>query len=351
MNTKTFLSVAIATLLNLGTVIANTDQVITSLADFDRTISADKLIKREPVTFKNQNLKIAGLVFSPATINENKKYPAIIVVHPGGGIKEQTASLYAYNLAKQGFVAIAFDASYQGASEGEPRGLENPTSRVEDVRSAVDYVMTIPHVDKEKIGALGICAGGGYAIAAATTEKRIKAVAGVSAVDFGTSLRNGWRNKNTVADQIKTLESTAKQRTAEANGEKPTMLNYVPEPSEINKDSDPDMVEASQYYRDSNRWMHKNGTNHFLSSSIDKLSAFSAFDRIDTLLTQPLLLVAGSEAGSLWQSQKAYKLAKGSKDLYIVKGGTHMSLYDKDVNKAMPKITEFYGKKLNISTK
>lgn len=351
MKTKKILSIALFSVLSLGSVTADTNPVFVSLADFDQAVSDDKLVKREPVKFKKQNLNISGLIFSPAKLDENKKYPAIVVVHPGGGIKEQTASLYAYNLAKQGFVAIAFDASYQGASEGEPRGLEDPTSRVEDVRSAVDYAMTIPYIDKEKVGALGICAGGGYAIATATTEKRIKAVAGVSAVDFGTSLRNGWRNKATVADQVKTLEATAKQRTAEANGAEPLLVNYVPEPNEINKATDPDMVEASEYYRQPNRWMHKSGNNRFLMSSFDKLSAFSAFDRVDTLLTQPLFLIAGSDAGSLWQSQKVYKMAKVSKDLYIVKGGTHMSLYDKDVNKAIPKLAEFFSKKLNVTSK
>lgn len=325
---------------------SNQSVTYTSLTEFENAVKDDRSVKRETVTFKKESLKLAGLVFTPANLDIKKKYPTIVVVHPGGGIKEQTASLYAYNLAKQGYVTITFDASYQGASEGEPRGLENPTSRVEDVRSAVDYAETLSYVDKDKIGALGICAGGGYAIAAATTEKRIKAVAGVSAVDFGTSVRNGWRNKATVADQIKTLEATANQRTAEANGAEPMLINYVPEPNEISKTTDPDMVEASEYYRKPDRWLHKNGTNRFLQTSLDKLTAFSAFDRVETLLNQPLLLIAGSDAGSLWQSQKVYKLKKGAKDLYIVKGGTHMSLYDKDVNMAVPKLTDFFSKNL-----
>lgn len=322
-----------------------------SLSDFEKAVKKDTSIKRETVKIKKQDLNLAGLVFTPANLDKNKKYPTIVVVHPGGGIKEQTASLYAYNLAKQGYVAITFDAAYQGASEGEPRGLENPTSRVEDVRSVVDYANTLSYVDSDKIGALGICAGGGYAIAATATEHRIKAIAGVSAVDFGTSVRNGWRNKATVADQIKTLDGVAKQRSAESNGGQPLLINYVPEPNEIDAKTDPDMVEGSEYYRQPDRWMHKNGTNRFLLSSLDKLTAFSAFDRIDTLLTQPLLLIAGSDAGSLWQSQKAYKLARGPKDIQIIKGATHMSLYDKDVVKAVPMLTKFYGKNLNDSKK
>ena len=292
---------------------------------------------------------MAGLIFSPADMDESKKYPAIVVVHPGGGIKEQTASVYAYRLAQQGYIAFAFDASHQGASEGMPRQLEDPTKRVEDVRSAVDYITTLPYVDRERIGALGICAGGGYAINATQTERRIKAVATVSAVDFGEGVRRGWRADLPPAERIKTLEGVATRRTAEATGGTPLLVNYVPDT--VEGVTEPDMVEASEYYRLPSRWLHKNSGNRFLNSSFDKLVAFTAFGQIDTLLTQPLLMIAGSDAGSKWQSERAIKLATGQKELFIIEGGTHMSLYDKDVVKAMPKITEFFGKNLKQATK
>lgn len=324
-------------------------KIIVTLADFTKEIRENKTVKTKSVTFKNQNLKMAGLLFSPAEMDESKKHPAIVVVHPGGGIKEQTASVYAYRLAQRGYIALAFDASHQGASEGLPRQFEDPTKRVEDVRSAVDYVTTLSFVDSERIGALGICAGGGYAISSATTEHRIKAVATVSAVDIGEGWRKGWRGNSTITEQIKTLEAVAKQRTAEANGAAPMMINYVPDT--VEGVTERDMVEASEYYRLSNRWQHQNSPNRLLNYSVDKIIAFSAFDRIDTLLTQPVLLIAGSDAGSLWHSERAYKLATGQKELFIVPGGTHMSLYDKDVVKAMLKITEFFGKNLKQAAK
>ena len=323
--------------------------IIVTLADFTKKVSADRTVKTKRVTFKNQELKMAGVLFSPADINESKKYPAIVVVHPGGGSKDQTASLYAHGLAQQGYVTLAFDASHQGESEGQPRLLEDPTKRVEDVRSAVDYFTTLPFVDRERIGALGICAGGGYAISAAQTEHRIKAVAGVSAVDIGEGFRRGWRGNAPVSEQIKTLQAAALQRTAEANGAEPAMISYVPDT--VEGVTEPDMVEASEYYRLPSRWQHPNSPNRFLNSSADKIMAFSAFAQIDTLLTQPLLLIAGSNAGSRWQSERAYKLANGPKELFIVDGGTHMSLYDRDAGKAMPKLTEFFGKNLKPSTK
>jgi hypothetical protein len=241
-------------------------------------------------------------------------------------------------------VALAYDASHQGESGGEPRLLEDPTARVEDVRSAVDYFTTLPFVDRERIAALGICAGGAYAINATMTDHRIKAVAGVSAFNFGDGFRKGWRGAGTVEEQLAALRNVAQQRTAEANGAQPALLPYVPDSTE--GVTEPDMVEASEYYRLANRWKLERSPNRFLASSNDKIYAFDAFNGIDTLLAQPLLLIAGSNAGSKWHSDRAYALAKSEKELFVVPGGTHMSLYDKDVGKAMLKLLEFYGKHL-----
>jgi fermentation-respiration switch protein FrsA (DUF1100 family) len=168
---------------------------ITSLAQFNAAVRADRTTERRAVTFKNGKIDMAGVIFAPANITPGKAYPTIVVVHPGGGAKEQTASLYAWRLAQQGFVALAFDASNQNASGGESRMLEDPTVRVEDARSAVDYLTTLSFVDRDRIGALGICAGGAYAINASMTDHRIKAVAGVSSFNYGDGMRKGWRSR------------------------------------------------------------------------------------------------------------------------------------------------------------
>lgn len=295
------------------------------------------------VTFKNGNLKMVGNLYLPASMDDAKKYPAIVSTHPGGGVKEQTSGLYAQKLAEQGFVALAFDASHQGESEGQPRFLEDPAQRVEDIRCAVDYLTTISFVDPERIGALGICAGGGYTISAAQTEHRIKAVAVASAVSTGNS--KGWDGKTPLSERVKVLEAVAKQRTAEANGAKPMYINYVPEKHDAT--TPPDLVEAYDYYR-TPRAQHPNSPNLLLFTSLDKMMAFDAYANIETLLTQPFLVIVGSNAGSRWQGEEAYNRATSPKELFVVDSATHMDLYDipKYVTQVVAKLKDFYGKNL-----
>lgn len=297
----------------------------------------------EKVTFNNNNLKMAGNLYLPKDYNEKKKYPVIITVHPGGGVKEQTSGLYAQKLAERGYVALAFDASHQGESEGLPRFLEDPIQRVEDIRSAVDYVSTLKFVDAEKIGLIGICAGGGYSISAAQTEHRIKAIAVASPVSTGN--KKGWDGKTPISESITTLEAVAKQRTAEANGAKPIYINYVPEKPDGNTPND--LVEAYDYYR-TPRAQHPNSTNLFLFTSLDKMMAFDAYANIETLLTQPILIIVGSNAGSRWQGEEVYKRVTSSKELKIIQDATHMDLYDipKYVNQVSDNMTSFFGKNL-----
>jgi fermentation-respiration switch protein FrsA (DUF1100 family) len=299
-------------------------------------------------TFKNGNLKMAGNLYLPEGMDESKKYPAIVCVHPGGGVKEQVAGLYAEKLARHGFIALAFDASHQGESEGEPRLLEDPTARIEDVRCAVDYLTTLPYVNVEQIGAIGICAGGGYAICAAQTEHRIKAVAGISTVDIGGIIR-GERIGGTVEANVARLKTVAAQRTAEANGAKPMYVTYVPDsPEGFDKNTAVLMKEGYDYYR-TKRGQHPNSPNKYLFRSFDKIMEFSAFGQIGTLLTQPLLVIAGSEADTRYISEQAYEMTNGPKEIFLVEGATHIAMYDKPeyVKQAVDKLTEFFGKNLS----
>jgi len=296
------------------------------------------------VSFKNNGIDMAGNLYLPKNFSETGKYPAIVSVHPGGGVKEQTAGLYAQKLAEQGYVALAFDASHQGASGGMPRFLDDPMRRVADIYSAIDYLTTLRYVDTSRIGALGICAGGGVAIKASMLDRRIKTVATVSGIDVGAATRRGWDGKAPASDLMAILESVAKQRTAEAAGAAPVYVPYVPNVGD--KTAPRDLQEAADYYL-TPRGQHPNAPNKMLVTSLGNLAAFSGFEGAETLLTQPLLIVAGSQAGSLWQSQELYAKAAGPKELAIVDGATHMDLYDGEgANVAINKLAPFFARTL-----
>lgn len=297
------------------------------------------------VSFKNKAIDIAGLLHLPDDFSEDKKYPALVGIHPAGGVKEQTIGHYAGRLAAHGYVVIVFDASYQGESGGEPRLLEDPTARVEDARSAADFLTTLPFVDTERMGVFGICAGGGYALSVVQTERRFKAVATVSAAPMGEGSRAFLGRPVPVAENIKTLEAVAQQRTAEARGAEPIYAPFVPETLEEIDENTPDLLrEGYDYYRTS-RGAHPRSKGRFLLTSMDRMFAFSAFDQIPDLLTQPMLVIAGSKADTKVFSDQAYELSQGPKELFIVDGATHIAMYDvpEYVDQAIAKMVEFFA--------
>ncbi|MEE0722495.1 MAG: alpha/beta hydrolase [Caecibacter sp.] len=162
---------------------------------------------------------IAANIYTPAGYDKtsSKKYAAIVVAHPNGGVKEQVAGLYAQKLAEEGYITIAADASFQGASGGTPHMLDNPAFRTEDIHGMVDVIASYPGVDDSRIGALGICGGGGYTLKATQTDKRVKAVATLSMFNSGIVRRNGFMNSGRDTIQKRLLESS-QQRAAEAKG-------------------------------------------------------------------------------------------------------------------------------------
>ncbi|PJJ08322.1 hypothetical protein CLU83_1582 [Flavobacterium sp. 1] len=296
------------------------------------------------VNFKNRANTLAANLHLPEGFDENKKYPALVGIHPAGGVKEQTIGLYAEKLSKHGYVVLVYDSSYQGASEGEPRLLEDPAVRVEDARCAADFLATLPYVDTERMGVYGICAGGGYTLSVAQTERRFKAVVAVSGTPMGEAVRSQFGVEVPVSELIKSLEMVAYQRTAQANGAELMYVPFVPEKFEDINEQTPDMLrEGYDYYR-TPRGHHPNSMGRFLFTSIDKMTTFSVFDYLGDFLTQPLLLIAGSKADTRIFSEQAYNLAKGEKELFIVEGATHIALYDvpEYVEQAVNKMVEFF---------
>lgn len=294
------------------------------------------------VKFRNDSIEMAANLHFPAGFDESKKYAAVVVTHPAGGVKEQTSGLYAGRLAAAGFVAIAFDASCQGESGGEPRQLENPYTRVEDISAAVDYLTTLPYVDRERIGAMGICAGGAYTVTAAMSDRRIKAVGAVSATNYGAILRNGWEGHDGLAGAFAMLENAAQARTEEANGAPTGYYPIVPQTSEDAPNAD--LAEAVEYYR-TPRAQCSTSPSIAPTRSLMQLVTFDAFHLVDLFLTQPIQIIAGEDAGTRWISEDLFRRAASQdKRLHIVPRASHIALYDKPdfVGEAMSKLGPFF---------
>lgn len=303
----------------------------------------------QKVSIQNRNgqgVTLAANIHFPAGFNKTGKYPSVVVSHPGGGVKEQTAGLYAEKLAESGFIAIAYDASYQGESSGLPRQLENPYVRTEDISAVIDYLTTLPYVDQDKIGAMGICAGAGYTANAAINDRRIKAIGTVSAVNIGQMFRNGWENTVRDADAVGYIEFGSNARTADANKPEPATVPLAPMREEDAPNAE--LREAWEYYHTS-RCEHPNAPGFMTARSLTQIITYDAYHKAEAFLTQPVLAVAGSAAGSKWMSDDLLaRAASADKRMHVVEGANHMSLYDvpKYVDEAISQLVPFFRAKL-----
>lgn len=324
-----------------ASVIAAAGILPTSAAPSDYLPQAGSGVTMQTVTFQNRDVRMTGNLYLPAHFDRTKTYPAISIAHPWGGVKEQTAGIYARKLAENGFVTLAYDASHYGESGGLPRYEENPAERVGDIYSVIDYLSNQPYVDANRIGALGICAGGGYTIAAAETDPRIQAVAAVSAYDVGDASRNGLRNVWPV-DRKSVLAEAARQRTLEAAGAAPRIDKLLP--TETPPADAPQFVRNAYDYYNTERGRHPNATGNFHFTSNIELMSFFPFAQIDAISPRPLLLIAGTNAQSRYFSEDAYRLAGQPKELFLVDSATHFDLYDKPeyVDPAVEKLTQFF---------
>ena len=302
-----------------------------------------------PVQYtRNDGISIAANVYTPAGYDNTKKYPAIVVAHPNGGVKEQVAGLYAELLAKQGYIVIAPDAAYQGASGGTPRNVDTPSSRTADLHAAADFISTYAGVDANRIGILGICGGGGYTLNAAKTDKRFKAVATLSMFNTGLVRRNGFKNSQVATIQQR-LKEASEAREEEARGGQVRYVGNMPKMSkeEVAKMPFELYREGYEYYLETHA--HPNSTFRYTQSSLLDLMRFDATDQIE-LINQPLLMLAGSKADTRDMTEDAFAKAVNAqpKELYLFEGATHIQTYWKEpyVTQAVKKLTEFFKKNL-----
>ena len=296
-----------------------------------------------PVTYKLNGLDIAANVYTPADYDPSKKYPAIAVAHPNGGVKEQVAGLYAQHLAENGFIAIAADAAYQGASGGLPRNVDKPQNRVEDIRGMADYISRYEGVDPDRLGVLGICGGGGYTLKAAQSDKRFKAVATLSMFNSGEVRRNGFQKSqlNTIQER---LEQATKARAQEAAGGEIIYAGVASiTDEEIAKTSTDLYREGYVYYYRTHA--HPNSTFLYTMSSLLDLMTWDAATNMD-MINQPLLMMAGSKADTKYMTDEAFAKAINAKnkELFLIDGATHIQTYWKPeyVSQAVKKLVSFF---------
>jgi len=304
----------------------------------------------QKVTFKNQyQMTVAGNLFIPKSLNRNAKNPAIVVGHPMGAVKEQSANLYAQKLADQGFVALSLDLSFWGESEGQPRNAVLPDVYAEDFSAAVDFLGTRPFVDRGRIGVLGICGSGGFVISAAKIDPRMKAIATVSMYDMGGVSRNGLKHSLTLEQRKKMIEEAAEQRDVEfADGETKYTSGTV---HELNENSSAIEREFYDFYRTPRGEFTPRGsspklTTHPTLSSNVKFMNFYPLSDIETISPRPMLFITGETAHSREFSEEAYKLAGEPKELVIVPGAGHVDLYDRVQLIPFDKLTSFFTKHL-----
>lgn len=300
-----------------------------------------------PVHYDLNGLNIVANVYTPANYDPKKQYAAIVVAHPNGGVKEQVAGLYAQHLAEHGYITITADAAYQGGSGGKPRSVDMPTHRIEDIHGMADFIAQFPGADAARLGLFGICGGGGYSLSAAKTDKRFKAVATLSMFNSGRVRRNGFADSQLATIQQR-LQQASNARIQEKAGGR---ILYA---------GDADMTDAQiaalpfEMYRQGYEYYwrthaHPGSTFKYTMSSLLDLMRWDATDQIE-LMEQPLLMIAGSKADSLYMTEEAFAKATGAKDkeLFMIEGATHIETYwfPQYVEAALAKLVPFYERTL-----
>ncbi|MCS2374515.1 carboxymuconolactone decarboxylase family protein [Bacteroides fragilis] len=300
-------------------------------------------VKKQKVTFHNRFLiDVVGDLYFPANYDSAKKYAAIIVGHPFGGVKEQTSGLHARKLAEMGYVTLAFDASYYGESGGYPRRMESPEVRVEDFSAAVDFLSNHPAVDTDKIGVIGICGGGCYSVNATQIDHRIKALATISMYDMGRARRQGVGDTQTYEQRMAILDELGRQRTAEYGGATRRDIRALPE--KVDENTPKFAIDFLDYYDNPQRGQHPNSTGYYSYTSLAPMMNFFPFAQIETISPRPVLFIVGENAVSKYFSEDAYEKAAEPKELFVVPEATHVDLYDqpKYLKITIPKLDAFF---------
>lgn len=317
----------------------------------DNFYTSDKVTVQK-VNFKNQyQMNVSGNLFIPKNLDVKTRTPAIVVGHPMGAVKEQSANLYATKMAEKGFVTLSLDLSFWGESEGLPRNAVSPDIYAEDFSAAVDFLGTRPFIDKERIGALGICGSSSFVISAAKIDPRMKAIATVSMYDMGAANRNGLKHAQTLEQRKETIAQAAQQRYVEFTGGQTLYTSGTVH--HLDESTHPIQREFYDFYRTPRgeytpASSSKELTTHPTLTSNVKFMNFYPFNDIETISPRPMLFIAGADAHSREFSEEAYKLAGQPKELVIIPGAGHVDLYDRVDLIPFDKLASFFHSNLEV---
>ena len=314
--------------------------------EWDKTFPKSNQVDHQKVTFKNRyGITLAADLYLPKN-RDNQRLAAIVVVGPFGAVKEQSSGLYAQTMAERGFVTLAFDGSYTGESGGEPRNVASPDINTEDFMAAVDFIGLQAYVDRERIGVIGICGWGGFALNAVAADKRVKAVVASTMYDMTRVMSKGYNDSVTPEQRAQTLEQLSRQRWEDAANGKPA---YQPAYNTPPKGGEPQfMVDYHDYYG-TPRGYHPRAVNSGNAWTITTPLSFMnmpILTYIKEISPRPILIVHGENAHSRYFAETAYAAAAQPKELLIVKGANHVDLYDQMDKIPFDKISNFFGKNL-----
>ncbi len=319
------------------------------LVQWDKVFPKSEKVDVQKVEFKNRfGITLVGDLYTPKGINTNENIPAIAISGPFGAVKEQSSGLYAQTLAERGFITLAFDPSYTGESSGTPRHVASPDINTEDFSAAVDFLSNYKNVNPDKIGILGICGFGGFAINAASIDTRIKATTAVTMYDMTRVSAKGYNDSIDEKARYEMKQSLNKQRTEDFKSGNYKGADGLPEQL---KGDEPQFVKDYWEYYKTKRGFHPRSIN-----SNGKWNMTSSLSLINQPILQyaneirtPVLIIHGEKAHSKYFGEDAFKKLKGdNKELLIIKGANHVDLYDGGDKNAIPfdKIESFYKSNL-----
>lgn len=313
------------------------------------TFKLDESVHLERVTFKNRfGIDLVGHLYYLKDMNMSEKHQAIVIGPPYGGVKEQGPGIYAQELAKRGFVALTFDPAYMGESGGEPRYTSSPEVFTENFSAGVDFLGTQDFVDREKIGAIGICGSGGFSLTAAQVDPRIKAVATASMYDISSMTRDGFGYTLTDEQRVAMLKNVSEQRYEAVENGYVSQSQAQSGPAEaVPEGLNPIMAEFFEYYG-MERGFHPNALPGFTASSAMGFMDFSLMDHLKDISPRPILFIIGENGHSNYYSEEAFEKAAEPKELYVVPEARHIDLYDGGDKNYIPfdKLEEFFKNNL-----